>query len=58
MDLVLQPDARTRDPASGYPLVVMVEPTGDWKSEQLIPYILCGMNRAALFRYLLLAPLM
>jgi hypothetical protein len=58
MDLNHQRDARTRGPASGYPLVVMVEPTDDWKSEQLIPYILCGRNRTAPFRYLLLDPLM
>jgi hypothetical protein len=58
MDLVHQLDSRIRGPASGYPLVVMVEPTDDRKGEHLIPCILRGMNRAAPFRYLLLDPLM
>jgi hypothetical protein len=58
MDLVHQLDSRTRGPASGYPSVVMVEPTDDRKSEHLIPCILSGRNRAAPFRYLLLDPLM
>ena len=58
MDLLHQLDARTRGPASGCPVVVMVEPTDDRKSEHLIPCILRGRNRVAPFRYLLLDPLM
>ena len=58
MDLVHQLDSRTRGPASGYPLVVMVQPTHDRKSDHLIPCILRGRNRSAPFRHLLLDPLM
>ena len=39
-------------------MVVMVEPTHDRKSDHLVPCILSGRNRSALFRYLLRNPLM
>ena len=58
MDLVHQLDARTRGPASGCPVVVMVQPTHDRKSDHLVPCILSGRNRSALFRDLLPNPLM
>jgi hypothetical protein len=58
MDLVHQLDARPRGPASGYPSVVMVQPTHDWKSDHFAPSILRGRNRVALFRDLLGNPLM
>jgi hypothetical protein len=49
-DLVHQLSSRTRGPVSGCPLVVMVQPTHDWKSDHLVPCILRGRNRSALFR--------
>ena len=58
MDLVHQLDSRTHGPASGYPLVVMVQPTHDRKSDHLVPCIPRGRNRSAPFRHLLLDPLM
>jgi hypothetical protein len=42
MDLVHQLDTRIRGPASGSPVVVMVESTHDWKSDHLIA---CLMRR-------------
>jgi hypothetical protein len=45
MDLLHQLDSRTRGPASGCPVVVMVEPTDDRKSEQLIPCILTYLTK-------------
>src|SRR5947209_9794467 len=53
MDLVHQLDARTRCPASGCPTVVMVQPTHDRTSDHLVPGILSGKARSALFRDLL-----
>ena len=50
MDLVHQLDARTCGPASGCPAVVMVQSTQDRKSNDLVPYILSGRNRVALWR--------
>jgi hypothetical protein len=44
MDLVYQLDDRTRGPASGCPLIVMVPPTYHWKSHHLVPCILSGRN--------------
>jgi hypothetical protein len=58
MDLVHQLDTRTRGPASGDPLIVMVQPTHDRKSYHLVPCILSARNRSALFRYLLRNALM
>jgi hypothetical protein len=58
MDLVHQLSSRTRGTFSGCPVVVMVEPTNDRKSDHLVPCILSGRNRSALFRDLLLDPLM
>src|SRR6266480_1364055 len=58
MDLVHQLDARTGGPASGSPAVVMVHSTHDWESDHLVPCILSGRDRAALFRDLLPNPLM
>ncbi len=58
MDLVHQLDARTHGPASDCPAVVMVQPTHDWKSDHLVPCILSGRDRAALFGDLLPNPLM
>ena len=58
MDEVHQLDARTHGPASDCPAVVMVQPTHDWKSDHLVPCILSGRDRAALFGDLLPNPLM
>src|SRR5262245_12294742 len=58
MDLVHQMDALTRDPASGYPSVVMVQPTQDWKSEHFASCPLRGRNQSALLGDLLPNPLM
>jgi hypothetical protein len=58
MDLVHQLDARTDGTASGDQLIVMMQSSHDWKSEHLVPCILRGRNRSALFRYLLRHPLM
>jgi hypothetical protein len=57
-DLVHELDARTRDPASGCPVVVVVQPTHDRTSDHLVACILSARNRSALFRDLLLDPLM
>ena len=58
MEFVHQLDFRTRALASGCPLVVMVESTHDWMSNYLVPNILSGRNRTALFREPLRNPLM
>jgi hypothetical protein len=58
MDLVHQLDARTRGPASGSPVVVMVQPTHDGKSNHLVSCTLSRWNPSALFRDLLPNPLM
>src|SRR6266516_2138533 len=58
MDLVHQLNARTRGPASSCPVVVMVQPTHDRKSDHLVPCILSARNRSVVFRYLLPNPLM
>src|SRR5947209_14394803 len=58
VDEVHQLDARTHGPASDRPAVVMVQPTHDWKSDHLVPCILSGRDRAALFGDLLSNPLM
>src|SRR5207245_1178493 len=50
MDLVHQLDARTRDPASGCPVVVVVQPTHDRTSDHLVACILSTRNRSALWR--------
>jgi hypothetical protein len=44
---------RPRGFASGYPVVVMAQPTHDRTSDHLVPCILGGWNRPALHRYLL-----
>ncbi len=48
-----QLSCQTRSPASGCPAVVMVQPTHDRTSDHLVPCILRGRNRSALYRYLL-----
>ncbi len=53
IDLVHQLDARTRDLASGCPVVVVVQPTHDRKSDHLVACILSGRNRSARFGDLL-----
>jgi len=58
MDLAHQLDARTHGPASGCPVVVMVQPSHDWTSNHLIPCILRGRNRSDPVRNLLRHPLM
>jgi hypothetical protein len=58
MDLVLQLDALTYGPVSGSPVIVMVQPTHDRKSNHLVACILSGRNQLAPFRYLLPNPLM
>jgi hypothetical protein len=58
MDLVHQPSSRISSTSSGCPLVVIVEPTHDRKSDHFVPCILSGRNRSAPLRYLLLNPLM
>jgi hypothetical protein len=58
MDLVHQLNVRTRGSASGCPVVVMVQPTHDWKSDHFAPCIPRGRNRAAPLRDLLLDALM
>ena len=42
MNLVLQLDARTRGPASSGPLIVMVQPTHDRKSDHLLACMMRG----------------
>ncbi len=54
MDLVHQLDARPRGTASGYPAVVMVQPTHDRQSDHFAPCIQSGRNRSAPLRDLLL----
>ena len=58
MDLIHQLDALTYGPASGSPLIVMVQPTHDRKNHYLVACILRGTNRSEPFRYLLRNPLM
>ena len=58
MDLVHQLDARTRDPSSGCPVVVVMQPTQDRKSNYLVPCILRRRNQSEPFRNLLRHPLM
>jgi hypothetical protein len=58
MDLVHQLIARTYGIASCDPLIVVVQPTHDRKSDQLVPCILSGKNRSALLWDLLRHPLM
>src|SRR5215472_1983019 len=58
MDQVHQLNALTSGPASGSPLIIMVQSTQDWTSDNLIPCILKGMNRPDPFRDLLSNPLM
>jgi hypothetical protein len=58
IDLVHHLSSRTCGPASGCPVVVMVQPTHDRKSDHLVPCILSGRNRTELFRNLLRNPLM
>jgi hypothetical protein len=58
MDLVHQLDACICRPASGCPVVVMVQPTHDRESGHLVPCILRGRNRSLLLRDLLRNPLM
>ncbi len=50
--------ARTYGIASCDPLIVMVQPTHDRKSDQLVPCILSGKNRSASLWDLLRNPLM
>src|SRR2546421_6280016 len=58
MDLIHQLDALTYGPASGSPLIVMVQPIHDRKSHYLVACILRRRNRSEPFRYLLRNPLM
>jgi hypothetical protein len=58
MDLVHQLEPRMRGPASGCPVVVVVQLTHDWKSDHLLPCILSARNRSLLLRDLLRNPLM
>jgi hypothetical protein len=58
MDLVHQLNASPRVPASGSPLIIMVQPTHDRTSNHLVPCILTARNRSTLFRDLLPNPLM
>ena len=58
MELVHRLDARTRGPPSGSPLISMVQPTHDRKSDHLVVCILSGRIRSALFWNLLSNPLM
>src|SRR5215472_2850637 len=58
MDLIHQLDALTYGPASGSPLIVMVQSTHDRKSHYLVACILRGRNRSEPFRDLLRNPLM
>jgi hypothetical protein len=58
MDLVHQLDARIRGPASGSPVVVMVQSFHDRNGNHFAPCILRGRNRFAPFRNLLPNPLM
>jgi len=57
MHLVHRLYSRTSGNDSGYPLVVMVEPTYDRKSDHFAPCILRGRNQPAPLRDLLLNPL-
>ena len=58
MDQVHQLGAHTCGPASGCPLIIMVQPTHDRKTDHLGACILSERNRLALFRDVLLDPLM
>jgi hypothetical protein len=58
MEFVHQLDIRTHGLASGCPMVVIVQPAHDRKSDHLLPCLLTARNRSALFRDLLPNPLM
>jgi hypothetical protein len=58
MDLIHQLDAPTTGLPSGSPVVVMVQPTHDGKSNHLVSCTLSRWNPSALFRDLLPNPLM
>jgi len=58
MDLVHQLDARIRAPASGSPVVVMVQSSHDRNGNHFAPDILRGRNQSVPFRDLLLDALM
>src|SRR6266699_3834874 len=58
MHLLHQLAALTCCPASGSPVIVMVQPTQDRKSNDLVPCILRGRNQSEPFRNLLRNPLM
>ena len=58
MDLVHQMSSRTRGPASGCPLVVMVQPTYSGNSDHSVACMMRGKSRSARFRNLLRHPLM
>ena len=58
MDLVLQLESRPCSPASGSPVVVMVQTSHNRKSNHLVPCIWSARNCSALFRYVLCNPLM
>ncbi len=58
MDQVPQLSSQTRRPASGSPVVVMVQSSHDRNGNHLVACILSARNRSALFRDLLPNPLM
>src|SRR2546423_599706 len=58
MDLIHQLAALTYGPASGCPVIIMVQSTHDRTSNYLLACILIGRNRPEPFRYLLCNPLM
>src|SRR5215467_1847493 len=58
MELVPQLDARIRGPASGSPVVVVVQSTHHWKSDHLLAGVMRGKSWSARFRNLLRHPLM
>ena len=58
MHLVHRLASRTRGPASGCPVIIMVQSSHDRTSNYLLACILRGRNRPEPFRYLLRNPLM
>jgi hypothetical protein len=58
MHLVHRQYSRKSCTDSGYPLVVMVEPTHSRNSDHLVPCLMRGRSRSARFRKLLPYPLM
>ena len=50
MEFVHQLDIRTHGLASGCPMVVIVQPAHDRKSDHLLPCLLTARNRSALWR--------